>query len=301
MRFAAILSLALLFLAGCGKSHLATHPPAAEVVGASIQWRDVAQYVDYALAFYAHTGPAKTNAVQPPCTIGSSNGVCVRLQSQVLRRLLEEAVVRAYARMHRIALSTSERARVGSELHALAAAAGPTSALLARRRLDLAFLRKLLWNELLVQKVEDIATLRRASAGPSYHLLTVSIPIDPLLGKKSAYKSALDLATFGEPIPATGNMRVDWKAAFRLPPRISSALLAAKKGDYVGPFRRRDRYLVVEMLGKGIHRYGRPARTALQTLYFRQWLTAQIASAHPRCFTPHGAQVSCPSAQMNDL
>ncbi|GAC1405739.1 MAG: hypothetical protein NVSMB52_19490 [Chloroflexota bacterium] len=282
--------LFVLFVTGCSK-HSVGATPAASVAGKSISWSEVQAYVDYAVNFYRRDSKTKTIRMSP-CTAKSTTPVCIRLHRQVLRRLLEERVILVFAHKHGIVLSTPELRRISRELRSLTAEAHFADKSLKQHQL--AFLHRVLVNEALVQKVEDQAVGQESRAGQAFHLLTISIPIDPVVGKLKAYREAVDLATDGQPIPPEAGMRVDWKAAFRLPVRMYTALVAAKSGQYIGPFLQGDRYVDIQYLGKGIHRLGGPARAVLKTKNFRQWLYAQLVSGRPGCFRVNGTAIGCP-------
>jgi hypothetical protein len=243
------------------------------------------QYVLYASRFYAASGQGHCPGTQSACAL---------LQHQVLRRLMEQAVVRQYAAGHNISVSPSERRQVAAQLASIALPGTPTGTLLDRGEVSRSFLRSLLTDEVLVQAVERAVVPARIDRGRSYRLRIVTIPISAG-GRQAAYRAALELATNGGSAPSGSEDRTEWVAAFRLSAAVQRLIEHAEIGQYLGPFDRPGGYRVFQLLGQKRGRYGRPARQRLETAYFRHWLGAQLSAAHPVCYSG-GREVACPSA-----
>jgi hypothetical protein len=117
----------------------------------------------------------------------------------------------------------------------------------------------------------------------------------PVVGDSGAvFRSATRFATDGTSPPPGTRIRTEWVAAFRIPVFERDALDAADPGQFVGPFRRGTSDTVVELLERGVHRYGRPARAILDTVQFKRWLSGRIRDVRPRCFSRTGHPRACP-------
>jgi predicted small lipoprotein YifL len=282
----------LVALTGCGSSRPAGAPPAASVAGESISQPLLHQYVTYAVKFYSIGAASPIGSAGTLCRRPSP--ACTRLQNQVLRRLLEERVVVHYAHAHHIALSASDQRAVDAELAQLRADPTPVGELLARRLMSVQFCRRLLAMEMLVRKVEKAVVPVEAERGFAFHLRSFTIPIAPGGHGVHAYHRAVDLATDGTPIPRNASIRASWIAPSRLAANVRRVISAAQPGDFVGPFRKPGAYLVIQLLGKRVHRYGRPARQHNESVYFRRWLDRQLRAGAPRCFSRAGKERPCP-------
>src|SRR5205085_3451927 len=163
-----------------------------------------------------------------------------------------------------------DRLRVDSDVAVLLARDTTAAQLISEHRITRAFVRTLLEQEELTRKVERAVTRGRADVGFEVHIRRYSIPTGSGRSTAQALQDALDLATDGKPSPGTA-VRTEWVAPLRLNRRLRLALSTAEPNQYVGPFYGRSGYLVIQLLGKGRHRYGRPARIALEAKYFRSW------------------------------
>lgn len=265
---------------------------AAVVGGRPVSNQEFQQYFAYSLHFYGWLyGP---DSVQPfGCRVARTSASCARLREQVLARLIEERVVLAYAQRRHIALQPQDQLIIARELHTLTAASPSPSQL----HVTSSFLRAMLTRELLIRRVEDAVAPPRDKAGPSLHLRKFLLPFSGP-NHHSLYRRAVDLATSGRDAPAGAETREEWVAAFRLDGDLKAALLAARAGQFVGPVSRHSGYLVVEVLGRGDHAYGRPARTVLETASFHTWLRRQLHGASLRCYDSRGLPTSCPAEIM---
>src|SRR5947209_11936163 len=251
-RAAMLLSLvAVCMLAGCGRHAAATatvvpHPPVAIVAGQRISAEDLRNYVDYTAQYYSD--PVTLAGQGPPlqCAGADQNWACSVVHRQVLARLLQERVILAYAQSHGIRLDRDDERRINVALN------NPT---LPHGR-SIHFLHDVLERELIIQRVEDSVVPASVKQGPSVHIMKYSLPIVQLLQKHVVYKRALDLATYGSTVPAGTRQREEWEAPFRLPKKARAALDYATVQQFVGPFRYHNTYLVIQLLGRVIHRYG---------------------------------------------
>jgi hypothetical protein len=264
------------------------------VGGQRISRSEFQRYLDYTVRFYAWLGRSQARL---GCQNNKPNRACTRLRSEILGRLIEEHVVVAYARRHDIVLQPSDQAAVDREATAETAGSGgaPLSSNLG---VSGSFLRAVLARELLVRRVEETVAPATAKSGPSFHLRKIIIPIASRGQRAVAYRQAIELATYGRPVPVGADVRVEWVARFRLPADLRSALAVARPGQYTGPFPAASRaysaYLVVQLLGSGPHAYGKPARQALEARYFRFWIHRQVQQAGPKCFTASSTPTPCP-------
>jgi hypothetical protein len=276
-----------LCVTGCGSSGHA--PSAAAVIGGHpISPADVQAYVDYSVRFdaWARHQPAGS---RPTCTAGRGGGQCGLLRRQALIRLLQERVVQNYARSHGVTLTAADRSGIDRQL---AIAAGPGSTLLRRLGVSRTFLRAVLARQMLVQRVEAAVAPDWARQGPSVHVRRYDIPYgtDPV----QAREEAVTLATDGKPIPAAATVRDEWIADFRLAAPLQETLAVANPGQFAGPYDQGSAFLVMQLLARGTHRYGRPAREELASRYFHTWLVGAFRKARPVCYGPGGKAVACP-------
>ena len=82
-------------------------------------------------------------------------------------------------------------------------------------------------------------------------------------------------------------------AAYRLPSQVLSQAKVAGKGDYVGPTLEGASYVVYQILGHGVHRYGLPARQQSEARFFRLWLAKRMSQIQPKCFQGTAKTVPC--------
>ena len=277
----------ILLLIGCGYS--APHPNhIAAVDGAHITNAEVQQNIEYVLHFSAWVNPGSITTHAGMC-IGKKVGAgCRRLRRQIISRLVEQHIIQAYARQHTITLGPTDQARVDKQAAGLAAADAETSSLFNGHLISPRFMREVLSTELVVQKVEAHLFARQSRAGIAYHVRKYLIPTG-----RRAYRQATDLATDGKPVPASAVVREEWVAPFRLTGQLKRDLQASSAGEFIGPIAKGHAYLVVELLGKGHHRYGHPARAALETRYFRGWLAAQVRKNGPQCYDSQTNPTRC--------
>jgi hypothetical protein len=279
-------------LAGCGGSHSvepARTPGTVAMVGAAaISQRQIQQYMNYALRFYSWVDTTASGASATSCTVHSTTPACTTLSKQVLHRLLEEQVVTNYAKNHNIRLSASDSSRVEQELKRLQSPHAGTQRLFSTERVSPGFMRTVLQTQLLVKRVESSVVDQSLLAGPSYKLRKFVFALD-----RRSYKSALDLATGG--VSAAGEQAppVHWVAAYRLPAHVGALVNLASNGEYVGPTSEGATYVVYQVLGRGEHRYGLPAREQIEARAFRTWLSKHMAEIRPMCFQGPAKTVPC--------
>ncbi len=279
-------------LAGCGKSGapppVRTAGTVAMVGSTTISQRAVQQYVNYALHFYSWVDASQPRDGATSCSTRSSTAACVTLRRQVLHRLLEEQVVAKYAAHNGIELSKSDIARVERELKQLRAPQAGTAKLFTNEGISPAFMRTVLQNQLLVKRVEAAVVGKAALTGPSFRLRKYVFGAD-----RQSYRSAVDLATGGvNDIPGHTSI-THWVAAYRLPPHVRSLVDVASKGDYVGPTLEGTSYVVYQILGRGNHRYGLPARQQIMARTFKAWLGQALAKLQPKCVLGNGQTAPC--------
>jgi hypothetical protein len=149
-------------------------------------------------------------------------------------------------------------------------------------------MRSILRNQLLVKHVEAAVVGKDALAGLSFRMRKYVFGID-----RQSYKSAIDFATGGVSDASGQTPPVHWVAAYRLPTQVRSQADVAGKGDYVGPTLEGASYVVYQVLGHGVHRYGLPAREQVEARSFRVWLAKRISQIHPTCFQGPVKPVPC--------
>lgn len=286
-----LLSLLALLLSSCGSSHSAASSIAV-AGGDPITRSDLQAYMDYTVRFYAWAHHTSTDLIST-CHVFDRKAGCPLLQQQALSRLIEEKVVLAYARDHHIQLSAADRSRIQRDLAQLQTASGGTS-LLTKLHASSAFMQSLLTTQLLVQKVEDAVSPPSARSGPSFHVRKFLVPAPSGRARGTAHGAALTLATDGNPVPSGTRVSVEWVASFRLSHPLKHLLSLAEPGQYLGPLLQRSSYLVVQLLGKGRHSYGRPARQELTTRYFKSWLAQALHGGGLHCYSASGRTVPCP-------
>jgi len=279
----------ILLLIGCGSSGPRPNHVAA-VDGTHITNAEVQQNIEYVLHFSAWVDPGSITTHAGMCSGKKVSAGCLRLRRQVINRLVEQHIIQAYARRHKIRLGPSDQVRVDKQVTRLVAADAETSSLFNGHLISPRFMREVLSTELLVQKVEAHLFARRSNAGIAYHVRKYLIPTG-----SRAYRQATDLATDGKPVPARAVVREEWVATFRLTGQLKQDLQASSAGEFIGPIAEGHAYLVVELLGKGHHRYGHPARAALETRYFRGWLAAQVRKNGSQCYDSQTNPTRCPA------
>lgn len=254
--------------------------------GNSVSVAEVQSYVDYRSRFYS-----ANHGTAIHCTQHRLTSECRALWQSALSRLIEERVILHFSAGHHIDLSASDQARVRSELSKLTSptAFGPAAAYRGAG-VGKSFLSAVLSRELLVRQVENAVAPSSTKKGKSVEIDRLTIP-----ATSGGYQAALTLATQGSPVPTDATIRREWVAIFRITGDLRRALDAATPGQYIGPFSKPSAYLVVHLLKKSVHAYGSPARTALETSFFRMWLAHQLAAAHPQCFDATGKTARCPT------
>lgn len=262
------------------------------MAGRPITAADVHAYVRYADLYY---GSAYGTGSTGDCAQRHAPAACRAVLDEALSRLIQERVVAAYATAHHIVLTRSDEHRINVQLAGLRLTDPTTARLLQTHALAVTFLRKLLRTEALVSKVEDRVTSGAADMGYSFHVREFSFPAGGAGGSPAAYRQAVHLATDGKPVPLDATESSRWIAAFRLSQPEVQSLRAASDGNFVGPFQRSGTVLVLQRLGAGMHRYGRPARAELRTRLFKQWLAEQIRRESPVCYGSSGKTVHCPA------
>lgn len=207
------------------------------------------------------------------CSVHSSTPACTALRKQVSRRLLEQQIVTRYAAAHRIQLTSQDHRHVEIELQRLQSPQSGTQRLFSNHGVSPQFMRGVLQNQLLVRHVEAKVVGSAALSGPSFRMRKyVFAP-----GNQS-YKSAIDLATGGVSTSGAHLPPVHWVAAYRLPSHVRSLAGLAGKGDFVGPSLQGASYVVYQILGHGVHRYGLPAREQIEARLFRSWLAKMLST-----------------------
>jgi hypothetical protein len=244
--------------------------------------------MNYALRFYSWLDATQSGDGATSCTTRSVSIACATLRQQVSRRLIEERVVANYAARHGIQLSGSDARRVARELKRLQSPHSGTARLFTTERVSPAFMRTVLQNQLLVKRVEAAVVAKAALSGPSFRLRKYVFGAD-----RTSYQSAIDLATGGAAGLSGRPPPTHWVAAYRLLPRIRSLVAVAGAGDYVGPTLEGPSYVVYQVLGRGNHRYGLPARQDIEARFFRTWLVRRMAKVQPKCAQGGGQTVSC--------
>lgn len=291
MRHAPVLVALLLIAAGCGSSKpLIT--PIAQIGPQSISRDSYRQNLNYAIRFFQSAYGNQASLDESHCVRPSTP--CNHLRKQLLRRLLEESVVIQYAEHHHIHLSAADRTEVSVQLARLDEAGSVIAQMVARKQISRQFLRSLLDTELLVHRVETLVVPSSSQEGFAYHLRTVTIPFAPGGRGLNAYHRALNLATDGRPLPRRAVVRIAWIPPRHLALNVRNLVALAEPGQYVGPFKRQDAYLVVQVLGSGSHRVGRSARVSLETRYFHRWIERMLVADHPICFSSSATTVACP-------
>ena len=292
LRMLALLCVFGAVLSGCGSSHSSTPvrtPGTVAMVGASaVSQRQIQQYMNYALRFYSWVDTSASGAGGISCSLPSATTACATLRKQVLHRLLEEQVITNYAMHHNIQLSASDSSRVNRELKRLQSPLAGTQRLFSTERVSPRFMKTVLRTQLLVRRVESKVVDQSLLTGPSYRLRKYVFPLDG-----AGYKRALDLATGGVSSGVGQPQPVHWVAAYRLSAHVRALLDLASDGQYVGPTSEGASYVVYQVLGRGEHRYGRPAREQVEANAFRTWLSKRMAETKPMCFQGTTKMVPC--------
>lgn len=279
MRTVLYLLLLVPLLAACGSR--TGHPgEAARVGGAVITRGQIDQYLSYA-GHYAAPGSSSA-----PC-LQERTGACTRTRNEILARLIEEQVVQAYAARHHVHLSPMELLRASDAATAIMTSAGGSS----RLGVKPAFLRAIVTREFLVEKVENAISPPADKVAVQWHIRKVYFPRGKGTG---AYRQAIALATNGGPIPAGAAAHALWVLPARVRRAARGALRVAAPGQFVGPFKERRAYVLIELLGHAPHRLPTALRSHLELSHFQAWLRTSIQAAHPRCFSYDGEDVPCP-------
>lgn len=246
----------------------------------TISTADVKQAMTYVSAYYPTS--SRTAVTCAP----STSGPCASASRQVLARMIEENVVAQYAGNHGLALNRADWSRVHGAVDALLA--GP----LRGKHVAPDMLRAVVARQILVEKVERAVTPRSTRQGFQLHIRKVYFSLSE--GRAAARKDAISLATAGGPAPATATSKVEWVRPNALRPAARAALAVASPGDYVGPYTERQNVVVIELLGRGRHRYGAKLRSYLETQAFHAWLRMRLTGVHPTCYDTTGHPDSCP-------
>ncbi|HLJ68585.1 MAG TPA: hypothetical protein VKX16_14615 [Chloroflexota bacterium] len=285
-------SVVLVSAAGCGATHSSTGEVAL-VAGQPVYQTQLQTYVDYALAYYAQpSGSAPRSPIT--CEPDSHLSRCVTVRQQALRRLLEEQVVQHYAAAHHIGLPRPLVLALDRKAVNFLQSDARVGSLVAEHRISRQFVYALFQKEALIQSVEQSITHGETGSGPAFQVLRILFPFGSKSQQAAAYRSALTLATDGKPMPRSATKKAEWIAPFRLARTARAALASASPGGFVGPFQRGSTYLVIKLLARGHHRYGRRAREVAAARLFKAWLTVQLHHASTRCFSPGGSSVACP-------
>lgn len=279
-------------LAGCGSSSRQVTPPAAVVGGREISPAALNAAVRYAGRFYAAAYPGTVPSSAGDCWPSKRSSACLALRRQVLARLIQEQVVVRYARTHGISLSAADRRQATNQMRALLAPSSDTAGLYGRGPRARGYLLGVLERQLLVTRVENAVVPPGTARGLAYHLRKTLVLSGP-----HARQQALALATDGSPIPTDAVVTTVWQAPFRIGPVVLAALRGAQPGAFLGPFRRKHGYLVVEFLGSGMRTYSGATSAEVRTSNFQRWLRVQTAAARPRCPTKVDRQ-ACALAMM---
>jgi hypothetical protein len=281
-----------LVLAGCGATHSTkpanTAATAAPVANTAIPPQQIQEYMDYALQFYSWVDTTTPGNGTTTCSVRSTSPSCVTLRKQVVRRLMEERIVTEFAAQHSIRLSSADRSRVDREMKRLQSPHSGTRRLFGANRVSPHFMRGVLQTQLLVRRVEAAVVGKAALVGPSFRLRKFVFG-----GDQRGYKSATDLATGGINGAAGPSPPIHWVAAYRLPAQLRSLAGLARKGDYVGPSPQGGSYVVYQILGHGVHRYGLPAREETEARSFRAWLATRMSQTQPKCLQGGAKSVPC--------
>jgi hypothetical protein len=265
----------------------------ASVAGDAVTQKDVQSYVAYSWRFHAwNQGEAHP---AEPCRGDRPKGSCTTLWRLALARLIQERIVLNWARRHRVSLSAADSRRIQASVDRLLQRRNIAQARLSDVGITRSFLTAVLTREMLVRKVERMVGAAAPRKGPSMRVRKFVVPLDPQTSPAQRYRQALDLATDGRPVPPATSIQTDWTATFRIPAGERVLLSAAKPGQYAGPFRTGNAYLVVELLQSGVHAYGRPARLQLEANVFDAWLARAVRETRPVCYAPSGRPTSCPA------
>lgn len=279
-------------LVGCGastSSRPARAPGTVAVVGTTaISQSQIQEYMNYALRFYSWVDISSSGDRPTACTVRAETTACGTLRKQVVRRVLEERVVTEYAAHHGVRLSASDARRIEREMKRLQSPHSGTQRLFSTERVSPHFMRGVLQNQLLVRLVEAAVVGKAALVGPSFRLRKYVFGID-----SRSYKSAIDFATGGVIDAASHRAPIHWVATYRLPVHVRSLAGVASDGDFVGPTLVGPAYVVYQVLGHGIHRYGLPAREETEARIFRAWLDKRMSRIAPKCFQGPFKTVSC--------
>jgi hypothetical protein len=242
-------------------------------------------YVTYTARFYTSVHPGLRTR---DCLRESQSTICKVLARQVLTRLIEEQVILGYANRHHIGLSSQNLTDIQNEMVGSGIATASSAG--ASKR----FINGVLRREMLVREVEETVAPPTATSGISFHLRRFALPFSLFGGPRNARRVAVLLSTAGAPVPSRAQVRVEWIAPFRLLPAERNTLELAKAGEFTGPFRFHRAFIVLQMLARAGHPYGRAAEQQRSRSRFGRWLRLKVRQASPRCFGPAGNPLRCP-------
>ncbi len=275
--------------AGCGSSHPPTAVRSGDGSGlAAVSQAEVQAYMRYALGFYSWVDPSGPSKALTSCSSSNQITECRTLRKQVISRLLEENIVAQYAKQHRIRLSKRDLRKVDGEFKSVTSTSSGGRKLGAATNTTSAFMHQLLRNQLLVTRVESAVVPKSLLAGPSFKLRKFTFDAGD-----AGHKRALDLATGGDAGTQTHAPPVHWVASHRLDAQVRRDAALASNGDFIGPFSLAGKNVVYEVLARGRHTYGKPAREQVQADYFRRWMSKKVAEAESKCEKQHSVELAC--------
>lgn len=294
MRFFAVLVLLLCIVTGCGSRHSSVPSPVvARVAGYTVTRPQLDRYARYVATFDSVVYPDSAEAA---CLHQPKRRACRSLRAHVLQRLIEERVVLRYAARHHIQLSAHDKAVGKAQVRELLRPSSPTSRLF-RMGISKRFVWRVVQRQLLVQQVEERVAGKAAVSGPQLHIRKIAIPTSGDVAADN--RRIVRIATSGR-VPADAAQKREWVPPFRLSSRARRALAAAQPGDYVGPFQHPDYVLLIQLLGRAQHTYGRKSRAEITSRLFHRWLAAAVARAHPTCLEPHRQPRPCNDRTMKE-
>lgn len=284
-------------VAACGTSHHGAPPFVAAVGKDRISQTELSAYTRYVAGFDALAYPDSAEAA---CARKWAGATCARVRTQALVRLIQERLVQQYAQSHHLRLTPDDQTQIELEMAQLGAGSAPTRRLFTDHAVDRRFMRAVLARQILVQKVQANVAGERAVRGFEVHIRKFTVPVPPGANRQTLYQQAVAMAT-GGPVPAGTQVRDQWVAPFRLPADIRLAVKGTHRGEYIGPFARSGSYILVQVVGSGVHRYAAPARRALQRAMFRIWLQHSATSRPIRCLDARGTLSPCPRSIMKSV
>jgi hypothetical protein len=286
-------------LCGCAQrkslpGHRSTVVPAAVVGGQAISRSDVRRYAEYTQRFFAWAHhDALVGALT--CPGASASPACATFYSQVLARLIEESVVMRYAIRHHLSLSQADASRIDDEMIRFEGDRSSNASFFSAVHADRGFVRAVLGRQLLIEKVEAAIVPLSATVGPTLHLREIVLPYSNKNQGSQRLSQAAGLLRGNHDKLNGERTKVRWEAVFRLDADVRSALARVRPGQWAGPFARRDSVIVFQLIARQFRRYGRPARVAIETQFFRDWLDRRLTHLVVHCLNPSGFRVACPA------